>query len=132
MEGGPACEAYLPRCTVGSRQAEHKSQGVDGRGRYGNEVGNSLRMRGDEPMRREGLQARGIYKEVPRPSRGLALATRQKIPYTTLRIGIFFDYWRKSCRLRTRNFSIYYLNLLNSLVFISSRRYKVTSHFIIF
>ena len=33
-------------------------------------------------MRREGLQARGIYKEVPRPSRGLALATRQKIPYT--------------------------------------------------
>jgi hypothetical protein len=30
----------------------------------------------DEPMRREGLQARGIYKEVPRPSRGLALVTR--------------------------------------------------------
>jgi hypothetical protein len=42
-------------------------------------VGSSLE--GDEPMRREGLQARGIYKEVPRPSRGLALATRQKIPY---------------------------------------------------
>ena len=37
------CEAVLPRCTVGSRQAEHESQGVDGRGRYGNEVGNSLR-----------------------------------------------------------------------------------------
>ena len=36
------CEAVLPRCTVGSRQAEHESQGVDGRGRYGNEVGNSL------------------------------------------------------------------------------------------
>ena len=34
-------------------------------------------------MRREGLQARGIYKEVPRPSRRLGLATRQKIPYTT-------------------------------------------------
>ena len=32
-------------------------------------------------MRREGLQARGIYKEVPRPSRRLGLATRQKIPY---------------------------------------------------
>ena len=47
-------------------------------------VGSSLRMRGDEPMRREGLQARGIYKEVPRPSRGLALATRQKIPYRNL------------------------------------------------
>ena len=47
-------------------------------------VGSSLVLRGDEPMRREGLQARGIYKEVPRPSRGLALATRQKIPYTLL------------------------------------------------
>jgi hypothetical protein len=46
-------------------------------------VGNSLRRHErDEPMRREGLQARGIYKEVPRPSRRLALATRQKIPYT--------------------------------------------------
>jgi hypothetical protein len=30
----------------------------------------------DELIRREGLQARGIYKEVPRPSRRLALATR--------------------------------------------------------
>ena len=40
---------------------------VDGRGRYGNEVGNSLEGRErDEPMRREGLQARGIYKEVPK------------------------------------------------------------------
>ena len=77
------CEAVLPRCTVGSRQAEHESQGVDGRGRYGNEVGNSLsRHERDEPMRREGLQARGIYKEVPRPSRRLGLATRQKIPYS--------------------------------------------------
>ena len=48
-------------------------------------VGSSLVRRErerDEPMRREGLQARGIYKEVPRPSRGLALATRQKIPYS--------------------------------------------------
>ena len=73
----------MPRCTVGGGQAEHESQGVDGRGRYGNEVGNSLRRheRRDEPMRREGLQARGIYKEVPRPSRRLGLATRQKIPY---------------------------------------------------
>jgi hypothetical protein len=35
-------------------------------------------------MRREGLQAQVIYKEVPRPSRRLALATRQKIPYTSL------------------------------------------------
>jgi hypothetical protein len=29
-------------------------------------------------MRREGLQARGIYKEVPRPSRGLALAATKR------------------------------------------------------
>ena len=29
-------------------------------------VGSSLRIRGDEPMRREELQARGIYKEVPK------------------------------------------------------------------
>jgi len=28
----------------------------------------------DEPMREEGLQARGAYKEVPRASRRLALA----------------------------------------------------------
>ena len=37
---------------------------VDGRGRYGNEVGNSLggKRRTDEG---EGLQARGAYKEMP-------------------------------------------------------------------
>ena len=29
-------------------------------------------------MRREGLQARGSYKEVPRPSRGLALAATKR------------------------------------------------------
>ena len=42
-------------------------------------VGNSLEERErDEPIRREGLQARGIYKEVPRPSRGLALAATKR------------------------------------------------------
>ena len=41
-------------------------------------VGNILVLRGDEPMRREGLQARGIYKEVPRPSRELALAATKR------------------------------------------------------
>ena len=45
-------------------------------------VGSSLIRERDEPIRREGLQAQGIYKEVPRPSRRLALATCQKIPYT--------------------------------------------------
>ena len=48
---------------------------VDGRGRYGNEA---IALKGDEPIRREGLQARGIYKEVPRPSRGLALAATKR------------------------------------------------------
>ena len=37
-------------------------------------VGNSLRER-DELIRKEGLQARGAYKEVLRASRRLALAT---------------------------------------------------------
>jgi hypothetical protein len=43
-------------------------------------VGSSLRGKREreEPMRREGLQARGIYKEVPRPSRGLALAATKR------------------------------------------------------
>ena len=68
---------------------------VDGRGRYGNEA---IALKGDEPMRREGLQARVIYKEVPRPSRGLALATRQKIPYT--RLG---SSWRLSKTLFRRS-----------------------------
>jgi len=31
-------------------------------------VGNSLSTERDEPIRREGLQAQGSYKEVPRPS----------------------------------------------------------------
>ena len=50
-------------------------KGVDGRGRYGNEVGNSLKGR-DEPMGEEGAASpKGTYKEVPRPSRRLGLAT---------------------------------------------------------
>ena len=66
----------MPGYTVGSRQAEHESH------RESMEeddmvmrVGNSLSTERDEPMRREGLQAQGTYKEVPRPSRRLALAT---------------------------------------------------------
>jgi hypothetical protein len=43
-------------------------------------------------MRREGLQARGIYKEVPRPSRRLALATRQKIPYINTIKSLYIAY----------------------------------------
>jgi hypothetical protein len=61
----------LPRCTVGSGQAEHELRRVDGReDDMVMRVGNSLVQ-----MREEGLQARGAYKEVPRASRRLALAT---------------------------------------------------------
>ena len=49
---------------------------VDGRGRYSNEVGNSLGQR-ERERRTDGggrrLQARGAYKGWPRPSRRLAL-----------------------------------------------------------
>ena len=48
-------------------------KGVDGRGRYGNEVGNSLVQRRTDGGGRR-LQARGVYKGWPRPSRRLALA----------------------------------------------------------
>ena len=48
-------------------------------------VGNSLSTERDEPMREEGLQARGAYKEVPRASRRLALATL-KSPWACTRV----------------------------------------------
>ena len=49
-------------------------KGIDGRGQYGNKVGNSLRdkRRTDGGGRR--LQAQGVYKGWPRPSQRLALA----------------------------------------------------------
>ena len=67
------CKAF-PGPTVGSRQAEHESQGEsmeeDDIAKSG--VGNTLvQRRNDRGGRR--LQARGAYKEVPRPSRRLAL-----------------------------------------------------------
>ena len=64
----------MPRCTVGSRQAEHESRRVDGRE---DDMVKSMAIASysDEPMRRTGgLQARGAYKDVPRASRRLALA----------------------------------------------------------
>jgi hypothetical protein len=39
-------------------------------------------------MRREGLQAQGSYKEVPRPSRGLALAATKRSLTVTLIIAL--------------------------------------------
>jgi hypothetical protein len=54
----------LPRCTVGSRQAEHGPRRVDGRE---DDMVKSMAIASyrDETMRREGLQAKGAYKEVP-------------------------------------------------------------------
>ena len=63
------CEAYLPRCTVGSRQAEHESRRVDGR-EDDMVKSMSIASYGDESMREEGLQARGAYKEVPSLAEG--------------------------------------------------------------
>jgi hypothetical protein len=48
-------------------------------------VGNSLYRERDEPIREEGLQARGAYKEVPRASRRLALATPES-PWACTRV----------------------------------------------
>ena len=46
----------MPRCMVGSRQAEHRR--VDGRGRYGKEYGNSLVQRERERERRTDEEGR--------------------------------------------------------------------------
>ena len=64
MRQNVLCEAYLPRCTVGSRQAKHESWRVDGRE---DDMVKSMAIAsyGDESMREEGLQARGAYKELP-------------------------------------------------------------------
>ena len=50
-------------------------KGVDGRGRYDNEVGNSLRNKRRTDRGGRGCKPKGAYKEVPRPSRRLGLAT---------------------------------------------------------
>jgi len=81
---------------------------VDGRGRYGKEYGNSLVQRErererDEPIRREGLQAQGSYKEVPRPSRGLALAAAKR----SLTIGMYIYYYHYA--FNTLSYKINYL-----------------------
>ena len=55
------------------------TEGVDGRGRYGNEVGNSLRnKRETNRWGRKGCKPEGSNKEVLRPSRGLALAAAKR------------------------------------------------------
>ena len=50
-------------------------KGVNGRGRYGNEVGNSLHNKRRTDGGGRGCKPKGAYKEVPRPSRRLDLAT---------------------------------------------------------
>ena len=85
-------------------------KGVDGRGRYGNEVGNSLRNKRERERERErerrtdgggrGCKPKGAYKEVPRPSRRLGFATTKSSltliyqytkPFTIGRNYIFKD-----------------------------------------
>ena len=50
-------------------------KGVDRRGRYSNEVGNSLRNKRRTDKRGRGYKPKGAYKEVPRPSQKLGIAT---------------------------------------------------------
>ena len=51
-------------------------KGVDRRGRYSNEVGNSLRRQESQTNGGgRGYKPKRAYKEVPRPSRRLGLAT---------------------------------------------------------
>ena len=70
----------MPGCTVGSRQAEHESQGesMEEDDMVKSRVGNTLVQERERERRTDGggrrLQARGVYKGWPRPSRRLALA----------------------------------------------------------
>ena len=50
-------------------------KGVDRRGQYSNEVGNSLRNKRRTDGGGRGCKPKRAYKEVPRPSRRLGLAT---------------------------------------------------------
>ena len=76
-------------------------QRVDRRGRYGNksrQQPRTEREKRDEPIRREGLQAQGIYKQVPRPSRRLGLAPPYKLlglaalPSLSVRLSLYSGY----------------------------------------
>jgi len=59
----------LPRVTVGGRQAEHESQGVDGRGRYGKEsIGIASWKRRTDEESKEGRRP----EELIRRCQGLA------------------------------------------------------------
>ena len=50
-------------------------KGVDGRGRYSNKVGNSLRNKRRTDRGGRDCKPKRAYKKVPRPSRRLGLAT---------------------------------------------------------
>ncbi len=71
---GSNVRQYCPGVRQGAGKPSMSHRRVDGRGRYGNEGRQQPEYR-DEPMRREGLQARGAYKEVPSLAFGQALAT---------------------------------------------------------
>ena len=67
----------MPRRTVGSRQAEHKSQGesMEEDDMVKSRVGNTLVQERQTDKRGRGCKPKGAYKEVPRPSQRLGLAT---------------------------------------------------------
>ena len=65
-------------------------KGVDGGGRYGNKVGNSLRNKRRTDGGGRGCKPKGAYKEVPRPSRRLGLATtKSSLTNGKIKIGKF-------------------------------------------
>ena len=73
----------MPGCTVGSKQAEHEShrelmEKDDMVMRQA--IASVTRERERETNRwgRKGCKPKGAYKEVPRPSRGLALAAAKR------------------------------------------------------
>ena len=66
---------YCPGVRYGAGKPSMSHKGVEGRGRYGNEVGNSLRNKRRTDGGGRGYKPKGAYKEVPKPSRRLGLAT---------------------------------------------------------
>ena len=65
---------------------------VDRRGRYGNEVGNSLRNKRRTDRGGRGCKPKGAYKEVLRPSRRLGLVTTKSSFIVTYRQNPCFKF----------------------------------------
>ena len=69
----------MPRCTVGSRQAEHESQGESiEEDDMVIRVGMAIPRTETNRWGGKGCKPKGAYKEVPRASRRLALAAAKR------------------------------------------------------